>query len=164
MRDSLTFLSKSTDTLHRNRFINSHMTHSIHNPLDTDADPKLATFPALATLRLTDAHLICLSRQGVVSAEQRGSRTIFKLRFREDNCHQVVRYIGSLDCAEAVKADLRQLQASRRLQLRLARVCRKARFKLREAKSALKPRLADLGLVYHGQAIRRPRQPKSSLT
>jgi hypothetical protein len=97
-----------------------------------------------------------------VCAERRAERTVFKLRFRDSHGRQIVRYIGNADCAEVVRAELKQLQGPRHLQLELAAVSRKARSMIREAKASLQPVLAGYGYVFHGQAIRRPRQPKSS--
>jgi hypothetical protein len=138
------------------------MASAVHKLEKRADDRRVADFPALATLRLHDADLVCLGRQGFVRAERRGNRTVFKLRFRRGNGAQAVRYISSAQEAESVRNELQVLQAPRELELKLAALSRSARKMIRDAKSNLQPVLYSHGYVFHGQAVRRPRRSASS--
>ena len=116
------------------------------------------TLRALAGLKLTQADLEDLARQGFVSSEMRGSgRRHFKLRFRSGR-KQVVRYIGTdLNRVARIQREIETLQSDGRAQQHLQRQVRSARKALRESKRNLAPLLLDSGLRYHGYAIRRSR-------
>jgi hypothetical protein len=108
---------------------------------------------------LTSDDLAALRRQGFVTAERRGNRTYFKLRFRRGR-QQMVRYIGSdPDKAEAVQRELDHLQEERKTELELSRLTEKVKKMLRESKQVLAPLLAEEGFGFHGHQIRR-RQPR----
>lgn len=112
---------------------------------------------------MTGDDLAALGRQGFVTAERRGNRTYFKLRFRRDR-QQIVRYIGcDPDKAEAVQRELDHLQEDRKKELELARLTEKAKKMLRESKRVLAPLLAEEGFAFHGRQIRRrrPRRTQS---
>ena len=119
-----------------------------------------ADFPALVALRLTAGDLDALASQGFVCAEQRGGRTYYKLRFRQ-NGQQVVRYIGDAERAAVVKQELSTLQAASKAARDLKMQAKLANQMLRESKRILEPVLRANGFVFHGLAIRRPRQRKS---
>lgn len=106
---------------------------------------------------MTAADFEELANQGFVSKERRGSRTYFKLRFRCAG-RQAVRYIGNADRAETVKAELELLQAESKLNRELKAKVKIANEMLREAKRLMEPVLTENGFVFHGLAIRRPRQ------
>jgi hypothetical protein len=122
----------------------------------TDAHVRLAVLPALAALQLDDGDADALARQGFIAAERRGERSYFRLRFRRDG-RQRVRYIGSLDRAQAVQFELDRLRVDVRLQRRLATLSRDAARSLRDAKRTLEPLLEARGFHFHGQAIRKCR-------
>ena len=118
--------------------------------------------PCLAALRLTGDDLTALRRQGFVTAERRGKRIYFKLRFRRDR-QQVVRYIGSdPDKAEAVQRELDHLQEDRKKELELSRLTEKAKKMLRKSKWVLAPLLAEEGFAFHGRQIRRRRLQRNT--
>ena len=97
-----------------------------------------------------------------MTAERRGKRTYFKLRFRRDR-QQVVRYIGSdPDKAEAVQRELDHLQDDRKKELELSRLTEKTKKLLRESKRVLAPLLAEEGLTFHGRQIRRCRLQRNT--
>ena len=113
--------------------------------------------PCLTALRLTDDDLATLRRQGFVTAEWRGNRTYFKLRYRRGR-QQIVRYIGSdPDKAAAVQRELDHLQEERKTELELSRLTEKVKKMLRESKQVLAPLLAEESFAFHGHQIRRHR-------
>ncbi len=121
---------------------------------------RAATEPVsvLQGLRLTSVELQALARQGFVACESRGARgPYFKLRFRVGS-NQVVRGLGwDADFAAEVQAAICELQQPRRRQLDMARLIAEAAQALRATKHTLREPLAELGLHFHGQAIRRTR-------
>jgi hypothetical protein len=119
----------------------------------------LADYPALAALRLTDDDLDGLSYQGFVCREQRGHLVFFKLRFRRAR-RQIVRYVRNAQHAEDVCAELRRLQADRRMDLQLGRIAKLACRMLREGKCQLEPIVQAEQMTFHGLALRRPRKPR----
>ena len=130
------------------------------------AGPSLAADPAptsdsgresvLRALRLSDADLAVLKRQGSVHRERRGQQTIRKLRFRRDG-QQVVRYLGSAEATRQVKKALMEWQTPHRQSRALLRLARNAREALRSAKQTLAPHLERNGYHFHGLAIRQRR-------
>lgn len=117
---------------------------------------QLTEFPALAALRLTADDLQKLAGQGCVCAEKRGERTYYKLRFRRCG-KQVVRYIGGAERATIVKQELAMLQAESKIMRELKARMKIANKALRVAKRMMEPVLQAHGFVFHGLAIRRPR-------
>ena len=118
---------------------------------------RLDQYPALAALRLTVVDLKQLVRQGFVCEERRGRRTYYKLRFRSGG-QQVVRYIGNAERAALVNAELARLQAETQALRELKTITKIASKMLRQTKQALEPLLEAEGFVFHGLAIRRPRE------
>jgi hypothetical protein len=112
----------------------------------------------LCRLRLTAEDLAALKRQGAVQVEQRGGKSIGKLRFRRGG-KQVVRYIGGAEVARQVQEELIKWQAGCRKSRALLHLTKAARAALRESKVILAPHLAQIGYQFHGLAIRRRRKP-----
>jgi hypothetical protein len=115
-----------------------------------------ADYPALAKMALTEEDFTSLRDQGFVSQELVKGKSRYKLRFRRPGGRQVVRYIRPVD-VEAVQVDLANLQTVRRDSRELRHTTRLGREVLRDAKTRATPLLAELGLRFHGRAIRRPR-------
>lgn len=113
-------------------------------------------FPHLASLNLHAGDWAALAQHGFVSAERRGERYYFKLRFRRQAA-QIVRYLGSAARANAVRAELDVLQAEKRTQRELRALGHELRHRLHAAKATLQPLLASQGFRFHGLAIRRSR-------
>ena len=114
-------------------------------------------YPHLANLLRSPEELRALERQGFVSAETCGNATVYKLRFRLRG-KQTVRYLGlSSELASAISAELRELQAPSRTVRELNRTAKQVRAGLRASRRALAPILEDLGLHFHGSAIRQTR-------
>lgn len=133
----------------------------INHQCDPAVGHAAAETPCLAQLRLTSDDLAALRRQGFVTAEPRGDRTYFKLRFRRDR-QQVVRYVGcDPDHAAAVQQELNILREERRKELELSRLTDAANTVLRQSKRALAPVLAEEGFAFHGYEIRRRRSPRA---
>lgn len=133
----------------------------VERPRDGVATGVARSAAGLAHLRLSPADLAALARQGFVTAERRGRRTYYKLRFRRGG-RQQVRYLGSDPArAAAVERALDQLQQARRHELELPRLTAAARRTMRESKQTLAPLLEAEGLRFHGYAIRRPRRERS---
>ena len=130
-----------------------------HQHLGADDSRPLADYPALAALRLTASELALLRRQGFVGCEERGTQTVFKLRFRKEGKQQV-RCIPNAAAAARVRAELASLQAGVQAARQLRKFDRQARRALRDAKRNLAPLLADHGLAFHGLAVRRPRHAR----
>ncbi len=126
-------------------------------------DHRLADFPALASLRITDNDLEELSTQGFVCEERRGDRRYFKLRFRR-NGKQVVRYVGNADRAAAVESELSELQYEATVMRDLKARAKIARRMLREAKMLIEPTLEANGFAFHGLAIRQPRKRSADVS
>lgn len=118
--------------------------------------PHTAKFPGLKELELAGDELRALETQGFVSAEKRRGRMYYKLRFRVDG-KQRVRYLGGIQAAQAVEAELKVLQRSVRARRQLAVLRRAATQQLRAAKQALQPFLDACGFHFHGQAVRKRR-------
>src|SRR4051794_27443167 len=89
------------------------------------ADP-FGEYLVLSRLRLTAEDLNELARQGFVSVERCGDRSVCKLRFRRKG-RQVVRSIGDAAVAGAVRTDLARLQSRRNMCRELAALERAAR-------------------------------------
>jgi hypothetical protein len=98
-----------------------------------------------------------LRRQGFISTEIVRGKPRYKLRFRREERKQTVRYIRPAD-VECIKTELVRLQADRRAARNLRQVTRTGRAALRNVKTQLAPLVAELGLRFHGRAIRRPRK------
>lgn len=128
------------------------------NDYDSIEDNRIRDYPALAALRLNDADLNELSRQGFIGQEKRKDRTYYKLRFRR-NHKQVVRYIGSAECATDVRTDLKVLQAETAILRELNSIVKMASQMLQDAKTKLGPLFEANGLAFHGLAVRRSRKP-----
>lgn len=109
-------------------------------------------------MELTAEQLAALARQGSVVAERRGpTRRVFKLVFRYGG-RQVVRYLTTDPVvAEQARRALETLQHARRAERAMQRAVRTARRALRDSKTASAPLLAQMGLSYHGYALRRRR-------
>jgi hypothetical protein len=120
---------------------------------------RIADFPALRALRLDDQDLVSLARQGFLAVERRRERRYVKLRYRRDG-RQCVRYVGGPDQAQAVQAALDTLQSHVRMRRRLTALCQAAARSLRNAKNTLEPFLVQQGFRFHGDAIRKRRDPK----
>ena len=114
------------------------------------------SFPHLASLRLSETDFDSLAQQGFVSSEQRGQTTIYKLRFRcKQSQRQCVRYVSSdREIADAVSADLAQLQQPAKSEARLRRLNAEARRVLRDTKRRLQPLLDGTDFQFHGYEIR----------
>jgi hypothetical protein len=132
-------------------------------PLDAAGGPDAAIpswpvqFPALAALKLEDENRKALERQGFVQAEQRGDRTVYKLRFRVQR-RQIVCCLPNAAAAAAVEEELARLQAVRQCVLEISRGCKSANRLIRESKRGLSPVIEAAGLKFHGLRLRRPRK------
>lgn len=98
-----------------------------------------------------------LASQGFVCEEWRGKRSYYKLRFRRGG-KQVVRYIGRAERAAIVEKELTVIQAESKIVRKLMARVRLANKVLRDAKRTIEPVIQANGFVFHGLAIRRPRQ------
>ena len=104
-----------------------------------------------------------LSHQGFVSAECRGERTYYKLRFRRRG-EQTVRYVSSdAEQAAAVQKELDNLQTDTKILRELRAGTKKANEMLREAKAKLEPIFHTAGWAFHGLDIRRPRKQTTTI-
>jgi hypothetical protein len=128
------------------------------NFTDTIERLRAEGFPLLYGLGLSNDELDTLTRQGSVSCETRGSKTIYRLRFRVHG-RQCVRYVSPSDAAP-LKAELAMLQRRKRAHQRLVRFATLARQLLRQRKAALTPWLEARGYKFHGIQIRRSRTDK----
>ena len=128
------------------------MTANAHDLAATDSAS------LLRALGLTSVELQTLARQGFVACESRGARgPYFKLRFRIGT-QQVVRGLGKdPDFASQIESAILELQKDRRRELEMSRLVAEAAHTLRTAKDVLRQPLAEVGLRFHGQAIRRTR-------
>lgn len=113
------------------------------------------SFPALATLNLTKAHLDDLANQGTLREEASpSSRGAFKLRFRSGG-KQVVRYLGrGSEFVDRVRRELAELQGEVKERRQSRRLIGAALSQLRSAKRRLEPLLPLAGYRFHGRAIR----------
>ena len=133
------------------------MVHLLNSEPALDA-ARLARFPALARLGLTEGDLDVLACQGGLSPERRQGQTYYKLRFRRDG-RQIVRYVGDSEKAALVAVDLNALQTAHRCQRELEKLARAARQLQRDAKTKLAPQLLERGFKFHGLVLRRSRRP-----
>jgi hypothetical protein len=125
------------------------------------ASDKGDDFPALRSLQLTEPAFASLRTQGFVSAERRAGKLNFKLRYRH-NGRQHVRGLGhDRRSAEAIKGELLVLQREVHAQRKFAQLARMARKLRKSSKTTLHALLEENGFHFHGQAIRKQRQPKS---
>lgn len=125
---------------------------------DSSAPGRDTSESILARLALTPTELAAVKQQGFISREQRSPENIvFKLRFRL-NGRQRVKYVGDAAAAEALRQELRKLQHPHVLLKNLRAVSRAARKICRQEKLRLVPLVEQLGLKFHGRAVRRPRR------
>jgi hypothetical protein len=113
-------------------------------------------------LALSKAELNALRTQGFVSRERTAAGTeIAKLRFRVGKVQRVV-YLG-VDGAgsNAVRAALANWQRARRTDAMLRPLVREAACILRATKKKLIAPLSEVGLRFHGRAIRQRRYASS---
>ena len=115
-------------------------------------------FPLLNRLAMSDEELRAVSRQGFLRSETRGTKTIFRLRYRLHG-RQHVRYVSPGDAA-ALEAELGLLQRRVRARRRLTGLAALARQVLRHRRSTLAPLLEAGGYHFHGHQIRRFRDAK----
>jgi hypothetical protein len=117
----------------------------------------------LADLQLTENDFRALRRCGAVCSESRRGATYFKLRFRNENGQQRVRYLGSDPVvAEAIRLELKHIQLHRHQLANLKTLICDARAVLRRTKVESQPTLELVGFYYHGLAIRRIRRECSA--
>ena len=121
---------------------------------------RIANFPAIAKLGITEEELNALTFQGFVCQDRRGDKIYYKLRFRLGG-NQHVRYIGNLDIARAVEAELLVLQQDVKHRQQLTALARAGSHQLRHAKQVLQPLLEIQGFHFHGQSIRKRRVAKN---
>jgi hypothetical protein len=115
-------------------------------------------FPLLNRLTLSDEELVVLTRQGFITSERRGRKTLFRLRYRVHG-RQRVRYVSPRD-ASALEAELGKLQKRVRARRRLNVLAALARQVLRQRRSTLAPLLESRGCHFHGYQVRRYRNTK----
>ena len=116
----------------------------------------LESFPILIRLGLSDEEVHALTSQGFIGRERRGSKTIFRFRYRFLG-RQRVRYVSPRDAA-ALEAELESLQRRVRARRRLTGLAVLARQALRHRRSTLAPLLEARGFHFHGHQIRRCRK------
>jgi hypothetical protein len=129
----------------------------------TDVRPNsqdLSAYPLLRRLGLSDQELDALRRQGFISREMRGRKTVYRLRYRVDGRVRV-RYVRPED-AESVEAELALWQRRMRSRRRLRWLAVAARRELRQQKILRTPLLAERGYHFHGYAVRRCRGSKGA--
>jgi hypothetical protein len=122
----------------------------------TPSPGRLADFPALAKVGVTEQELAALQRQGFVAREMRGNRFYYKLRYRLCG-KQRVRYIRGAALAGAIRTELAMLQRNVRRRREMAALTRASSQQLSAAKATLVPTLEAMGFFFHGQSIRRRR-------
>lgn len=122
--------------------------------------PDNYSYPALRKLGLEPDDFVVLARQGSISCERRGERTLRKLRFRK-NGRQLVRSIASLELALVVQEELDLLQTGVRLERWLAALVRAASEVRRRSTHELEPELRENGYHRHGGAIRKTRRKRN---
>lgn len=122
-------------------------------------------FAALRRVGLGDAELTAISRQGYVQRDRRlGGNSYWRLRFRFQQRMRTV-YLGNDERIVAeCRRELIELQAPKQRSRQLARSVRDGKRALRKAKARLEPLLGELGFHYHGDRIRRIRNPRAELS
>src|SRR6185436_9432342 len=113
------------------------------------------SFPLLKELSLSEEEVDALRRQGFIRSEQRGNKTIYRLRYRVHG-RQRVRYI-SPGVVAALEVELAVLQKRVRARRRLARVAVLARAALDARRATLAPHVEARGYYFHGYQTRRRR-------
>ena len=103
--------------------------------------------------------LHALRRQGYLDSRFRNATRYWRLRFRSGGRLRTVGIGYDPGLVQRVQHELRQLQSPRRRRLELAKITRRGARQLRRAKQTLAPVLAQLGLHFHGGAIRKYRHP-----
>jgi hypothetical protein len=116
----------------------------------------------LMQLALTEQELHALTDQGFISSEMRGSRKVFRLRFRVDG-RQHVRCVSAANAPE-LAAELAELQARRRTLCIRRKVMIEARRLLRTQRHESDQILDLKGYHRHGGRIRRRRAKRPKLT
>jgi hypothetical protein len=116
----------------------------------------IENFPLLSRLELNDEEVRALTKQGFLRCEARGTKTIYRLRYRVGG-RQHARYVSPRDAA-ALETELEILQRSVRSRRRLAHLARLARQLLRQRKLTLGPLLEARGYHFHGEEIRQRRK------
>jgi hypothetical protein len=125
---------------------------------NTDIQSSLGErFPILSRMRLNPDEWQALSRQGFVHSEQRGAKTVCRLRFRAQG-RQRVRYVRRDDFA-SLEEELAELQKHVRARRHLNLLTPLARAALRASRAARAPILEASGHRFHGYTIRRRRTP-----
>ena len=113
----------------------------------------------LVDLQLTENDLCALRRRGTVCAEIRRGTKYFKLRFRNEDGQQRVRYLGSDPAvAEEIRRELKHFQLHRHQLTNLKQLFCEARKALRRTKVESQPALELIGFYYHGLVIRKVRR------
>lgn len=115
----------------------------------------LEEFPHLNRLALSAEELSSLARQGFIRSETRGSKTIYRLRYRVHG-RQRARYVSPRDAA-ALEGELASWQRQVRARRRLNELVALARKLLAQRRATLAPLLAEQGYHFHGYQIRRSR-------
>jgi hypothetical protein len=118
----------------------------------------LEAFPVLNRLAPSKEELGALTQQGFVSCENRGGKSVFRLRYRVHG-RQRVRYVSPRD-AGALEAELELLQRRIRSHRRLTGLAALAHMALRQRRSMLAPLVEVRGYHFHGHQIRRSRNTK----
>ena len=120
------------------------------------------TSAGFEALGLSAEDIGALKRQGSVAKENRGDRTVYKLRWRVA-AKQRTKYLGTdLAGVNCIQEQLRQHQSICRIKKQLRDLGREGRAVLRETKLRLQPLLEEIGLAFHGWEIRRPRRRRKS--
>jgi hypothetical protein len=114
----------------------------------------------LRQIALTAEELVDLSRQGFIHIERRGSKTIYRLRFRHGGKQRS--YYLSAEKVSAVEAALKIVQQRVGGRRHLAILTQLASRTLCHRKKLLEPLLEAQGFHYHGQTVRRRRILRAS--
>jgi hypothetical protein len=115
-------------------------------PVDTNILP--SQFRALGGLGLTTCAMESLAAQGFVSSEVRGTRTVYKLRYRLERCQKVCFLGDDADRAKDVARELEILQRGVRERRQHRTISRTARRALRVAKFRLQHIVEQDGFHY----------------
>jgi hypothetical protein len=128
------------------------------SPKTPNPDPPSSAGHAwLARVALSELERAALERNGRISAEWRGRKLRYKLRFRAGG-KQHVRYLGSDPVlAASVISALAELRRPKRAIAHLKKLCRAGWRSLRAEKRHIAPLLAVRGLAFHGHRLRRSR-------
>jgi hypothetical protein len=102
-----------------------------------------------------DEELQALTEQGTIQCERRGSKTVYRLRYRFEG-RQRARYVRARDVA-ALEAELDSLQRRMRGRRQRAALVGMARRALRDRKLVLSSVVETRGYYFHGHQIRRRR-------